>query len=76
MYPIYVLLVPLSPNCYSILLYDQPFLSSTTLKDRKMILNPARSNVHHIYITSDPKSQIQPVSLYNQPFSSYGKVIG
>ena len=63
MYPIYVLLLSSSPKFQSASLYDQLFLriKTSAQNDRKMTLNPTRSNLPHIWVTSVPDFQI-PVS--------------
>ncbi len=63
MYPIYVLLVSTSHKFHSVLLYDQLFwryrpFETSALNNPKMTLNPTRSSVPHICITSIPESQI------------------
>ena len=61
------------PTFYSILLYVQPFSSYRPFQDQcikwpQNDLEPKRSNVPHICVTSVPDSIFQSVSLYGQPF--------
>ncbi len=66
MYPIisiYALLVFTSHKFPSVLLYKQPFLRYRPFSpnDPKMTQNPTSSNVSHIYVTSVPDSNLQPL---------------